>query len=132
MTVFVDTSGLYAVLDADDRNHGIAAQYWAKALGAGDALVSSSCVLVEAHALVERRLGMDVLGRFQRDIVPILSVEWVDEQMYSLGAEMVLAGGQRSLSLVDCISFFIMERLRIRDAFSFDAHFRDQGFECRP
>jgi len=132
MTLFVDTSGLFATLDADDHNHRIAGQCLSKALGAGDLLVTTSCVLVETHALVQRRLGMDVLRRFQQDIVPILEIEWVEQHSYSLGADMVGRRDKRTLSLVDCISFIVMKRLGIKRAFTFDEHFREEGFDCRP
>lgn len=132
MTVFVDTSGIYAMLDADDHNHEVAGHYWSQALSAGDTLVTASSVLIETHALVQRRLGMAVLRRFQPDVVPILAIDWIDERTYMLGADIVLAHGQRTLSLVDCLSFVVMERRGIEDVFTFDPHFRDQGFKCRP
>ena len=33
---------------------------------------------------------------------------------------------------VDCVSFSVMRRLGVRDAFAFDAHFGEQGFTCLP
>jgi hypothetical protein len=62
----------------------------------------------------------------------VLDVEWVDERTYALGADIVLARNKRELSLVDCVSFVVMTRLGIRDVFTFDPHFRREGFKCRP
>ncbi|MFZ7110305.1 MAG: hypothetical protein ACOWYE_01370 [Desulfatiglandales bacterium] len=39
---------------------------------------------------------------------------------------------QRSLSLVDCLSFEIMESNGIGHAFSFDKHFEEFGFDTSP
>jgi predicted nucleic acid-binding protein len=38
----------------------------------------------------------------------------------------------RELSLVDCVSFDVMRRLETKAAFTFDEHFKDQGFKCFP
>lgn len=41
----------------------------------------------------------------------------------------VLTADRRGLSITDCISFKVMRRRGIRAAFTFDRHFREQGFE---
>ena len=44
---------------------------------------------------------------------------------------MVFAG-RRGLSLVDCVSFAVMARAGLRQAFAFDDHFSERGFSCLP
>ena len=44
---------------------------------------------------------------------------------------MVFAG-RRALSLVDCVSFAVMARAGLRQAFAFDDHFAERGFSCLP
>ena len=34
------------------------------------------------------------------------------------------------IGLTDSISFAIMERLELKNVFTFDKHFRQEGFEC--
>ncbi len=132
MRVFVDTSAFFAVLDADDENHGAARQIWEDLLTQEVVLVCSNYVLVETLALVQRRLGIPAVRVFQEDIIPVLNVEWVDESLHQVGIASVLAAARRGLSLVDCVSFEIMRRLGIKTAFVFDHHFEEQGFECLP
>ncbi len=55
MTVFLDTSALLAVLDADDLNHSSADVVWRQLIESDEQLVTSSFVLVE----VTRRRKMD-------------------------------------------------------------------------
>jgi predicted nucleic acid-binding protein len=132
MSVFVDTSAFFAVLDADDGNHDAARQVWEDLLAQEAVLICSNYVLVETLALVQRRLGIPAVRTFQEDIVPVLKVEWVDETIHQVGIASVLAAARRGLSLVDCVSFEIMRRLGIKTAFVFDHHFDEQGFECLP
>jgi predicted nucleic acid-binding protein len=129
MSVFVDTSAFLAVLDAEDRWHESAKQTWEELLSGDESLVCSNYVLVEAFAVVQRRLGMEAARTFHEDICPVLSVEWVDESSHRAGLATFLAAGRRQLSLVDCTSFELMRRCGISKVFCFDPHFREAGFE---
>lgn len=132
MSTFVDTSALFAILDADDQNHERAKQAWMNLIAQGPELVCTSYILVEALALVQRRLGMEAVRVLQEDVAPILRVEWVDESTHDAGVAALLTAARRELSLVDCVSFNVMRRLGIKTAFTFDDHFAEQGFEQIP
>jgi predicted nucleic acid-binding protein len=129
MSVFVDTSALFAVLDADDQNHERAERAWANLLTQEIELICTNYVLVETSALVQHRLGMEAVRVLQEDVVPVLRVEWVDKNAHNAGVTALLIAARRQLSLVDCVSFDTMRRLGIRRAFTFDRHFIEQGFE---
>ena len=132
MSIFVDTSALYAILDADDENHERAKHLWTDLVTQEARLVCSNYVLVETFALVQHRLGMEAVRALQEDILPILHIEWVDEPSHRAGVTAVLTAARRNLSLVDCVSFEVMRQLGIKTAFAFDPHFGEQGFECIP
>ena len=132
MSVFVDTSALYAVLDRGDEFHGSATESWIRLLSAGESLVTSNYVVVECFALVQSRLGMDAVRVFNDDVLPVLSVLWMAAESHSSAAQAVLAAGRRDLSLVDCSSFLLMRQAGLRTAFAFDKHFSEQGFEVLP
>ena len=128
MTVFADTSALYALLDRSDANHDAASRAWSRLLGADDRLVTTSYALVETHALLQRRLGIDALRTFTSAFAPFLDVVWVDAALHAAGVSAVLAARRRDLSLVDCVSFEVMRQQHIHAAFAFDPHFRTHGF----
>ena len=130
MSVYVDTSALFAVLDRDDSCHAAAETVWIRLIQEDTALVSSNYVLVEASALIQRRLGAKALRVFQEDIVPMLRVQWVDEPTHQAAVQMLLKSKSRFLSLVDCVSFVVMRRMGLDTAFAFDRHFQTQGFRC--
>ena len=132
MTIFLDTSGLYAVFDRDDANHSQAKTAWAEWLREGTVLLTNNYVLLETTALLQHRIGIAAVRALHEDVTPLLQVDWVTEERHRAGMEAVLAAARRNLSLVDCISFQTMRARGVRTAFSFDAHFREQGFVTKP
>jgi uncharacterized protein len=132
MTIFIDTSALLAVLDADDMNHPAARTAWEHLVTQGASLVCTNYNLVEVSALVQHRLGMKAVRTLQENIVPVLAVEWVDPGIHAGGMSALLVAGRRNLSLVDCVSFETMRRLGLDTAFAFDRHFAEQGFATIP
>jgi len=132
MSVFVDTSALYAILDMDDENHEKAGGLWKDLVAQERPLVCSNYVLLETFSLVQNRLGMRAVRVLQEMGMPLLHVEWVGETCHRAAVTALLTAARRQLSLVDCVSFEIMRQLGIRTAFSFDRHFEEQGFERIP
>jgi predicted nucleic acid-binding protein len=132
MTVFVDTSAFYAVLDRDEVNHAVAKEVWMALLQEPANLFTTNYVLVETTALLQQRIGVSAVRVFHEDIVPMLQVEWIAGEGHRAGVEAVLAAGKKALSLVDCVSFQAMRQAGVRQAFCFDKHFSQQGFATKP
>jgi len=132
MTVFADTSALYALLDADNVAHQQAADAWVEIRQTGQEIITTNYVLVETAALLQRRLGLDATRAFIEGMAQLLTVQWIDPEVHSRAVATLLAANRRDLSLVDCVSFEVMRRLGIRHAFTLDEHFREQGFDCAP
>jgi uncharacterized protein len=130
--LFVDTSALYAALNALDARHAEARAQWSLVLAGDSALVTTNYVLVETVALLGRRLGIAAVRDFQTDFVSILEIIWIDRSVHERASAALLAAGSRDLSLVDCVSFEVMRQLGLRTAFAFDEHFAQQGFACVP
>ena len=129
MSVFVDTSGFYAVLDRSDAEHAHAAEKWTSLVQEQQDLVTSNYIVVEACALVQHRLGVVALRAFIQDVLSVVRVEWVSPNDHARATAALLAATRRKLSLVDCTSFELMRRLGARKVLAFDKHFRDAGFE---
>jgi uncharacterized protein len=126
--VFVDTSALFALLDANDDNHQPAADAFLRLQTRRAPLLSTSFVLVETYALAGRRLGLDAVRRFRADFAPLLEVIWVDGALHDAGLDLLLDRRKRRLSLVDAVSFVTMRQQRVTEAFVFDPHFQQEGF----
>lgn len=128
MSIFVDTSALYAILDADDLNHNSAKETWARLMADNENLVSTNYALVETFALAQRRLGMDAVKALDHEIVPVLQIEWIDSTQHAIALKKLLVTSHRQLSLVDWVSFVTMQRLKLDTAFAYDDDFAVQGF----
>ncbi len=128
MSVFIDTSALFAVLDADDKHHKKAKDIWVRLISAEETIICSNYILVETFALVQNRLGLEAVRTLQEDVLPMITIEWVGEAAHRSGVAGVLTAMRKKLSLVDCISFEIMRKLGIRKVFAYDPHFKEQGF----
>jgi predicted nucleic acid-binding protein len=127
--VFVDTSALFAALDEEDLHHQSAVAYWQAAIENLEIHTTTNYVILETTALLQRRLGLESVRNLTEQLLPALSVHWVTPEEHELALTTLLVANRRPLSLVDCSSFVVMRAARIRKAFAFDEHFREQGFE---
>ena len=133
MITFVDTSALYALLDAGDENHERASAWFSgPARADGATLMTHNYVVVETAALVHRRIGAEGVRALLEDLIPVLDVAFVDEPLHRAAASAFLAGARRGLSLVDWASFELMRYRGILLAFAFDRDFERAGFSTVP
>ncbi len=130
--IFLDTSGLYAVFDAGDSSHAAVAEVWRTLVDSSAPLHTSSYVLVELTALLQRRLGLGAVDALTSFVMPWVNVSWVDDRTHDQALAALLAAGKRDLSLVDCVSFVLMRRLGVRSVLTVDRHFAGQGFAVVP
>jgi predicted nucleic acid-binding protein len=126
--VFVDTVGLLAVWEVRDQWHGHARAAMEKLSVQGSRLVTTPAVLWECgNAAARKPYRADVeelraeLKATGRLIVPTATEEDVAWREYRMGS----AG---EAGIVDHLSFAIMRRLGITDAFTNDRHFAAAGF----
>jgi predicted nucleic acid-binding protein len=131
-TIFVDTSALFALVNSSDEDNQIAWHTWKECIGGGDEFITSNYMIVESIALIQSRLGIPVMRRLLENLVPFIQVAWLDEEQHAAAIDDLLATNLRNLSLVDCASFNTMRRLDIKTVFTFDEHFREQGFNVIP
>ncbi len=132
MKIYMDTAAFLAILNANDQFHPAAQQSWKEVIESDSVLFSSNYVLLETTALLQHRFGIKAVRLFESDMQPIVEVVWIDELIHKRAMGALLAANRRDLSLVDCTSFDIMRQFEIDKAFTFDPHFREQGFRTVP
>lgn len=129
--IFIDTSAIYALADRADPNHDDSTEYLAALLESRARLLTHNYVLVEAMALLQRRLGLDAALALAAD-VSAFEVEWITRQTHIAAVAALDEVGSRRVSLVDHVSFLVMERRGVDKAFVFDRDFAGRGFKTRP
>jgi predicted nucleic acid-binding protein len=130
VTLFVDTSGILALIDRDDRSHvGITEAF---ALGRSQPLVTHAYVVVEILAVVRRRFGAMVAAGIIDRVLPAIEVTPVDAGLHAAALAAFRDSIDSSVSLVDRTSFAFMRREGIARAIALDTDFRTAGFETLP
>jgi len=128
VSFFLDTSGIIALIESDDPNHGTASRIWDHLMDSRRAVLTTNYVIVETTAVLHARRGIAVVRHFSTEIMPVLRVEWIGPDVHDVALAAVIAGGRRGPSIVDCVSFEVMRRNRITEALAFDRHFTESGY----
>lgn len=128
MSVFVDTSALLALLDADDPHHQDARRAWTRLAEEPASLSTTNYVVVETVAVVQHRLGLGAVRALLREVLPVVDVLSVDAATHGAALTALMTSARRHLSLVDCVSFGVMRQAGVRRAFAYDRHFDEMGF----
>lgn len=132
MKAFVDTSALYALIMPEDGHHQ-AAQACFEDLRLADAsLVSTNYILLECTSLIQRRQGFEAARSFLIQATKLLDIVWIEQAQHEHAVILWSKSGRRALSLVDCVSFWVMRDQGLRHVVAFDAHFEEAGFETLP
>lgn len=122
--IYVDTGAFFALSDVKDTHHRRASEYTRRVEKQAH-FVTSSYVVIEAWLLIRNKLGyraaLDFLVRVRGGAAQIRQVTDTD---LTKAMEIMTTYADQEFSLVDAVSFVLMERLEIDTSFTFDAHFR--------
>ena len=125
--MFLDTSGLFALVHRDESRHLEAVRLFGMA---GPKLVHGY-ILAELVALaVARRLPSRPVLNFLQALIdhPDVVVIWIDATLHDEATRLLQDRSDKSYSLADAISFVLMRRLAMSDALTTDRHFEQEGF----
>jgi uncharacterized protein len=132
VTVFADTSALYALLVRTEKGHAEVAGAFSRLLDSRRSLVTSNYVVLETAALLQRRIGLPAVQDFDERIAPLLTLRWITEPLHRRAMDRLIRADRRGVSLVDCTSFEIMAAEAITEAFALDRDFAEAGFRLVP
>ena len=128
--IFIDTGAFVARVLASDQFHKQSQQSWTKMAKMFHSAYTSNFVINETLTLLARRIdyafayrnGQTLYGsRFLTILRPVQ-----EEELKAL--EMMQKYADQKVSFTDCVSFVLMKKLKIRQAFGYDKHFRSAGF----
>ena len=128
--VYVDSSAWYALQITDDANHRQAKEAFPVLLKGYGSLITSNHNVGETYTLLRISKGYNEAKRFLGILrqSPRLEVYFADHDAEQQAFSLLEQYQEHPFSFVDGLSFVIMQREGIRDAFAFDHHFRIAGF----
>jgi len=131
--VFVDSSAYYAYADSDDANHDAALSLAPRLATDQAGFYTSNFVVAETHGLLVNRLDRDtaerVLEQIYASTTRIVRATQADE---TRGREIIRQYRDKNYSLIDAISFAVMQRLHLRQVWTYEHHFAQFDFTQAP
>jgi predicted nucleic acid-binding protein len=129
--IFADTSYWIALLSPRDTLHNKALSVSAKFSSAR--IITSEMVLVEllnSFSEADSR-SRNAAARLAEDLRATTRVRVVAQtpEQFEAALQQYKRADDKNWSITDCASFQIMERERIRSAFTYDKHFSQAGYE---
>jgi predicted nucleic acid-binding protein len=126
--VFLDTVGMIAVWDDTDQWHADAKAAYDLLFGRGRKLVTTPLVLYECGNASARRTYRPDVCELRRSLLQEgLLIEPTAKEIEDAWAAYE-QGGAGQAGIVDHVSFQVMRRLGITEAFTNDKHFQAAGF----
>ena len=137
MRLFLDTSAFVAIEDLDDANHRRALEFREKLRQSKTSfrtLYTSNYIVDETLTLLRFHCGHGVAVSFRNTLETsnLVRVLWMTEALEKTAWKIFEKYSDKEYSFTDCTSFAVMDTEVIRNAFTFDEHFSQQGYNVVP
>ena len=129
--VVIDSSAFFALLVDDDAFHQQALGYYHLLLEREQELWTTSYVLSETIALLQRRRGFESARSFVEKFEPSIRVHWVDAAVHQAAWRRYADSRGAGMNLVDWTVATVAESMNAQ-IFTFDSDFSNQGFAVVP
>ena len=133
-SLFLDTSFIIALEDADDQNHPPAVAYWKSFKRNPRKIIITSYIFDETVTFLKRRISHEKAAEVGNLMLssPTVELIHISEEHFDKGWRLFLKYHDKCFSFTDCISFLVMEENGIKKALTFDEHFRQMGINIEP
>jgi len=131
-SLFIDTSGFFALLVREDAAHERAAEFLRGWQSTGKYAFTSDYVVDETATLLKVRGEGHLLSRFFDSIIhsQALALAFVDEHRFYQSRDFLLKHLDHEFSFTDCTSFVLMKERGATEALTKNRHFREAGFQA--
>lgn len=131
--VFLDTSGWFAAMDGRSARHAGLARRYRDLITAAQRLVTTNLVVAEMHALLSRRVGIEIglefLDQLYRE--PTHEVRFATRALERAAIDRwIRPYAQHQFSLTDAVSFEVMRTEGLTHVLTLDKHFVVAGFSA--
>lgn len=132
MKVYIDTSGFYAYICRNDRDHVKIRDVMHRLASERAGFITSSYALSETMGLVQKRLGFTVLSDFVRNVLPVVEIFWIGQKEHLAGWDLMQSRPRRGLTMVDAAGIIVMRQEGINACVALDPEFAREGFNVFP
>jgi predicted nucleic acid-binding protein len=129
--VLIDTAAFFALVAENDEFHLKAVEVYEALVEMSAELWTTSYVLVEAGALIHRRLGFQPLNVLYESLEGIMETLWVDQGLHNSAWQEFSSHRGERLSFVDCTTLLAAKALAAK-VFTFDTDFSLEGIPVVP
>ena len=131
-SVFLDTHGWIALLNATEQMHGEANSLWQDLGRRRYRIAMTDWVIAETGNGLARSLAREQLTEAVERLRanPEHEIVFVDDVLLERSLDFYSRHSDKSWGLVDCASFIVMQDRGISEAFTSDRHFEQAGFTC--
>lgn len=130
--VFIDTGAFLALKDSNDVCHKKAvniAKYLTEKTR--KACITTDYVLCETYTILRKKAGHKLAVQFGEEIKQgsRLEIVCLNKKLIDKAWDIFKQYKDKDFSFTDCTSFAVMKYYKITQAFAFDKHFEQAGFE---
>jgi uncharacterized protein len=127
---FVDTGAYFARFYKRDNYHETCLKIWKQVEDKRILTITTNHVLDELATLLSRRASYNFAQEKLRQIyISTTQIERPDEADEMRALNFFKKYADQKVSFTDCLSFVVMQKLDINEAFTFDRHFEYAGFK---
>lgn len=128
--IFVDTSAWVAVTNRRDQYHETAGSFYKGIFKDFHELLTTNLVVAETYILLRLDCGPETaLGWWERIISSLkVKIIYADPDLTGEAITILRKYSDQSFSLTDAVTFALMKKMKITEAFAFDVHFATAGF----
>lgn len=128
--VFLDTSFILALEDADDQRHKTAAKFWTDFKQKPRKIITTTYVFDETVTFLRRRISHDKAAHVGKLLLssPTVELIHISEIQFDKSWNLFLKYHDKGFSFTDCVSFIVMEERSTKEALTFDEHFQQKGY----
>lgn len=134
MKLLADTAAWLALYDRGDKFHARTSKAFGQLANQKVTFVVSDYIVSESLTSILAKAGHTQAVACGDWLInsPRVQLVRVDLNWWTEAWQLFKAYDDKEFSFVDCLSFVLMRRERITDAFTFDHHFEQMGFRLWP
>jgi len=126
--IFLDTGYLIALVNKKDNLHKAAVEASEKYHGP---FLTTQLILIElANSLClppQRPLAIKIIDRIQTD--PLTTIVAITTERFEKALSLYKKRTDKAWGMIDCFSFIAMDGFGVKQALTFDEHFRQAGYK---